>query len=84
MSKEKLQEIREIWSNKETEGDTSFFNLPYITHDDVVELMKLSYNQALEDAVNNAEVDEIYDNPINPSMGHTYGVDQQSILKLKL
>lgn len=76
MSKDKLQEIKRQYELREAGV--------VLDNNDVKELMKLSYNQALEDAVNNAEVDEIYDNPINPSMGHTYGVDQQSILKLKI
>jgi len=29
-----------------------------------------------------AEIKEIYDNPVNPSMGSYYGVDKQSILNV--
>ena len=46
----------------------------------MIEFAKLHVEAALKAADEKAEVEEIWDNPINPSMGISYGVDKDSIL----
>lgn len=45
-------------------------------------IMKAAYNQAIEDAAENAEIDDDFGNPYDPSSLY-YFVKKSSILKLK-
>lgn len=76
-AKEILKET-DSYSHIDDGGDKVFYS--GFVESLMIEFAKLHCEAQAKVISEKAEIEEIWDNPVNPSMGITYGVDKDSIL----